>query len=114
MYVAVWHRNHLGILSEWHLNNNGNNLFSYYFASDSSQVYGGTLGHKELAPGIWGLASGDADANGFINFLDKELWSANAGMDDYTPGDFNFDSEVDNQDKSVWERNKSYATQVPE
>jgi len=103
----------MGILSANHLPCS-NDVHAYDFSSDSSQVYGGTLGHKELASGIWGMVSGDADANGFLNFLDKAEWSANAGLDDYIPGDFNFDTQVDNQDKAIWEENKSYSTQVPE
>ncbi len=99
MYVAVWHRNHIGILSEWHLNNNGNNLFSYDFSSDSSQIYGGTQGCREVAPGLWGMASGDANGDGEINIQDKLLWDAEAGILGYKSSDFNMNEQVDNSDK---------------
>jgi hypothetical protein len=100
MYVAVWHRNHLGILSGYHLVNNGNNLFSYDFTSDSSQVYGGTQGCKEIAPGIWGMAAGDANGDGEITIQDKLLWEAETGTMGYKPSDFDMNEHVDNKDKN--------------
>jgi len=99
MYVVVWHRNHIGLLSRWHLVNNGNNLFSYNFYTDSSQIYGGTLGSKEVAPGLWGMAAGDANGDGDINPQDKLLWEAEAGTLGYKPSDFNMDEQVNNLDK---------------
>lgn len=89
-------------------------IHTYDFSSDSSQVYGGLLGHKELSPGIWGMVSGDANANGFIDISDKNEWIINAGESQYTSGDFNFDGEIDNQDKTNWEENAGYVTQVPD
>jgi len=103
----------MGILSANHLPCT-NDIHAYNFSSDSSQVYGGPLGHKELAPGIWGMVSGDANANGFIDLSDKMEWTTDAGKNVYTPRDFNFDGETDNQDKTNWEENAGYVTQVPD
>lgn len=115
MYVVVWHRNHLGILSAYHLPYNGNGLYSYDFTTDSSQVYGGIMNHIELEPGVWGMASGDVNCNGEIDSLDKEIWEAEVGNFGYFSADLNLDREVDNQDKlNYWLKNDSLNCHVPD
>jgi hypothetical protein len=103
----------MGILSAYGLPC-GTSSHVYDFSSDSSQVYGGSLGYKELAPGKWGMVSGDADQDGLINNADKYEWSSNAGASDYYPADYNLDGQIDNSDKIIWEDNQSYIIQVPE
>jgi len=114
MYVAVWHRNHLGILSGNHLVNNGNYLFSYDFSTDSSQVYGGTQGCREVTTGLWGMASGDANGDGEINIQDKLFWEAEAGTMGYKPSDLNMDGHVNNLDKiDLYLENLDFTSQIP-
>ena len=114
MYLVVWHRNHLGILTADHLVNNGYGLYSYDFSTDSSQVYGGSMNHLELTPGIWGMASGDANCDGEIDLLDKEIWETNAGTFGYFSSDLNMDRQVDNLDKlNFWLKNDSLNCHVP-
>jgi glucose/arabinose dehydrogenase len=100
LFVIIWHRNHLGIMSAYPLTSS-NNVYSYDFAGSSGQIYGDLSGHKEIAPNIWGMISGDSDGNGLINNADKTgTWNAEAGQSGYIISDFNFEDEVNNSDKN--------------
>jgi len=114
LYVVVWQRNHIGIMSNNALLPSGN-LYSYDFKSGVSQVYGGLAGHKELTSGIWGMFSGDGDPDGLIDFDDKSvLWDNEAGTKGYIPSDYNLDSQSNNVDKDdYWVPNFGKGTQVP-
>ncbi len=115
MYVVVWHRNHLGMLSAEHLSNYGNGIYSYDFSTDSSQVYGSIENCLELAPGIWGMPSGDVNCDGEINTVDKGIWEDNAGAFGYFSADLNMDRQVDNLDKlNLWLKNDTLNCHVPD
>ncbi len=62
------------------------------------------------------MASGDIDANGFVNITDELLWSIYAGAKGYLQEDLNFDGEVNNLDKDdTWILNQNIiSSQVPE
>ena len=115
LFVVLWHRNHLGIISGVPLVNIGSN-YTFDFSSDESQVYGGMMAHKEIASGIWGMVAADGDANGIIDMDDKtNTWMTQAGLSGYYAGDFNMDIEVDNKDKNdFWNININYDGQVPD
>jgi len=115
LYVVLWHRNHLGIISAYAITNTGG-IYTYDFSSGESQVYGGFTAHKEITDGIWGMVAADGDANGIINMDDKtNTWMAQAGLSGYYAGDFNLDVQIDNKDKNgLWLDNSGYNEQVPE
>lgn len=115
LYVVVWHRNHLGIMSNNALSLAGD-LYTYDFTTGAGQVFGGTNGHKQLATGIWGMIGGDGDANSQINMGDKnDVWAIQAGTTGYKAGDFNMDTDVNNGDKNdIWRINAGLGGQVPE
>lgn len=115
LFVAIWHRNHLGVLSNFPLQSAGN-IYNYDFTTGVDQVYGGFLGHKEIAAGIWGLVGGDGDGQGQINNTDKnEVWTPQAGTSGYLAGDFSMDGQVNNLDKNdIWALNSGKGTQVPD
>ena len=70
--------------------------FSYDFTTGPDQVYGGAAAHKELAPGVWGMISGDGNNNGQVENRDKnEVWLIENGLTGYYFGDFNRDGTVD-------------------
>jgi len=79
-------------------------------------VYGGTAGYKDLAGGGYGMAGGDADANGTVNGSDKTAWAVQTGKTAYLNEDQNLDGQVNNLDKNdVWITNSNNKTsQVPE
>lgn len=114
LYAVVSHRNHLDVLSANPLILSGD-TYSYDFTTASSQAYGGNLGHKELAPGIWGMRGGDGDADGQVTNGDKnDIWINQAGLTGYLSGDYNMDSDVNNGDKiDLWIPNTGQGSQVP-
>ncbi|MCD4736354.1 MAG: hypothetical protein K8R53_09940, partial [Bacteroidales bacterium] len=114
LYAAVWHRNHLGIISANSLLR-GNGVYSYDFSLSETQVYGGINGHKELATGIWGLTGGDGNADGQINNGDKnDVWAPQAGLQGYLAADYNMDKQVNHGDKNdILLPNSGRGCQVP-
>jgi glucose/arabinose dehydrogenase len=114
LFVVIWHRNHLGIMSADPLTLT-NNTYSYNFTNGPDQIYGDALGHKEIAPGIYGMIAGDSDANGLTDVADKTTWMTNAGLSGYSSGDFEMDAETNNADKNDYLiPNQSKSSQVPE
>jgi hypothetical protein len=115
LYIVVSHRNHLAVISaapplivNW-------NCY-YDFSSGENQALGGTLGHKEIGTGIWGMRAGDADSDGLISNTDKDVnWNSEAGSSGYFSPDFSMDSQVDNKDKNdLWYPNRGSWSHVPE
>jgi len=115
LFVVVYHRNHLSILSANPLPLSGG-AYIYDFTTGVDKVYGGMLGHKELEPGVWGLISGDGNADGEVNNNDKvDVWEAEIGNSGYYNGDFNMNHEVNNDDKeSYWEPNAGKGSHIVE
>ncbi|MBC8488057.1 MAG: hypothetical protein H8D45_18660, partial [Bacteroidetes bacterium] len=115
LFVVIYHRNHLGILSANPLPLSGG-AYIYDFTTGVDKVYGGMLGHKELETGVWGLISGDGNADGEVNNNDKvDVWETERGNSGYYNGDFNMNYEVYNDDKeSYWEPNAGKGSHIVE
>jgi len=115
VFLVVYHRNHLSIISAGHLALEAGS-YSYDFTTGSGKVYGGTSGYNELSPGTWGMASGDANADGFIDTDDKTVeWGEQAGEVGYIYADFNLDGQAENLDKNdKWLINDGMDSQVPD
>ncbi|MCD4735075.1 MAG: LamG domain-containing protein, partial [Bacteroidales bacterium] len=115
LFVVLWHRNSIGIMSAYPLVETGG-IYTYDFTTGANQVYGGGNAHKEIASGVWGMTGGDGNADGQINNGDKiDVWSIQAGSGGYLSGDFNLDSQVNNGDKNdVWIPNTGLGGQVPD
>jgi hypothetical protein len=115
LFVVIWYKNHLGILSSSGLTNSGG-VYSWDFTTSSSQAHGGTDAQKSLAGGKWGMFSGDGNADDLINNNDKTLiWSVNAGKKGYLNADFSRDGQVNNNDKNdLWFPNSGKQCQVPD
>jgi len=114
LFVVVWHRNHLGILSTNPLTQDQNGLYIYDFSTTASQAYG--EGQNHLVNGIYGMIGGDVNADGFITEPDDLLiWILEAGTTGYLNSDMNLDGQVNNLDKNDhWFENLGKETQVPE
>ncbi len=114
LYVVVWHRNHLGIISNFGLIKSGG-AYSYDFTTDAGKAFGADA-QKDLGSGIYGMISGDANADGTIDDLDKSgSWSLEAGLSGYLPSDLDMDGESNNVDKNgFWQINEGDSSQVPE
>ena len=115
LFVVIWHRNHLGVMSAFPLAESGG-VYSYDFSLGIGQAFGGSLAQKEITPGIWGLIGGDGNADGEVNNEDKNnFWSILAGRSGYLSGDYDFDGNVNNIDKNdIWRINLNNGSQVPE
>ena len=112
LYAVIWHRNHLGILSANPLVPSGINQYSYDFTTGPGQAYLG--GQVHLGGGIYGMYGADGTPDGFIDGLDKSIWTLEAGNTGYNPADYNLDTQVDNKDKNdFWIPNIGKGTQVP-
>ena len=115
LFVAIFHRNHIGIISANPLNKQ-NEIYTYDFSTSLNQVLGGSSCYKELSPGVWGMISGDADANGIVTEPDiQSFWNEEVGTQGYLPTDFNMDIQVDNVDKNAYcLPNIGISSQVPQ
>lgn len=113
LFVAIWHRNHLGILSAEALTELGG-IYSYDFSTGSDKVHGGTLGYKQVGA-HWVMPGGNSDQDNNIDNDDKTLWASETGTFGYMISDFNLDTQVNNPDKNdVWVENTTLESQVPE
>lgn len=114
LYVVIWHRNHLGIMSANALTPSGG-VYTYDFTTGSETVYGGSNGYKQLATGVWGMVSGDGDRDGVVGSDDKSgLWESEAGTEGYIYSDYNLDQQSNNIDKDdYWVPNIGKGSQVP-
>ena len=114
LFVVVWHRNHLGVMSGTPLYPAGG-VYHFNFTTGQTQAYGGAAGHKEIGTGIWGLVAGDGNADGEITTADKSLWATEAGTKGYLSNDYSMNSEVNNQDKNdFFISNINSESKVPE
>ena len=115
LFVVIWHRNHLGIMSANPMTFAGG-IYSYDYSTGSGQVTGGTLGYKELAAGLWGMVGGDGNSDNQVSNQDKnDVWAVEAGSSGYLQGDFSMDTQVNNNDKNdVWVLNSGTGGQVPD
>ena len=113
LFIVIWHRNHLGVLSANPMIQAGN-VYSYDFTTGVGQAYGGVNGHKDIGGGIFGMAGGDGLPDGQVNNGDKlDVWAVQAGSGGYLAGDFNLDVQVNNGDKNdIWRLNGGMGSQV--
>jgi hypothetical protein len=114
LYIVIWQRNHLSVLSANALTQNPEGLYIYDFSTSASQAYG--EGQNPLGTDIYGMIGGDANADGLINGMDEiQIWTPQAGTTGYFKGDMNLDGQVNNPDKNnVWFENLGKGTHVPE
>ncbi|MFA5329373.1 MAG: hypothetical protein WC384_16380 [Prolixibacteraceae bacterium] len=102
LYLVVRHRNHLAVMSSIGANLS-NGVFLYDFTSGIGQVYGSGAGFKEIASGVFGMVSGDADNDGTVSVLDFSLWATDFGQtNSYIPADFDLDREISVLDFTHW------------
>ncbi|MFU8844719.1 MAG: hypothetical protein ACNA7V_13030, partial [Bacteroidales bacterium] len=112
LYVVVWHRNHLNMMSASALVKAGG-IYPYDFTNAQNKAY--LNGQKNLGGGSFGMYAGNGDANTTVNNLDKtNVWAIQAGTSGYKSGDFNLDGTVSNTDKNDnWYWNVGTTTTVP-
>ncbi len=114
LYLVVWHRNHIGILSALPVEETEGSL-AYDFTDSPDKIWGGEKSSKLLNNGIWGMMSADGNADGNIDNKDKnDIWDLQRSLSGYLQGDFDMNSEVEYNDKLLWEENVGKSSFVPE
>jgi subtilisin family serine protease len=105
LYVIVRHRNHIDVLTANALVLNGN-TYAYDFSTALAQAHGADAGYKEIAPGVFGMAGGDTDADGKVFASDFVGWATDSGLQNlYSPADMDFDGNVFASDFVKWAGN---------
>ncbi len=113
LYVVVYQRNHISIISAFPLVPSGG-IYNYDFSTGEGQAYG-TGSQKNLGVGVYGMFAADADANGNVNPADKSIWAGQAGTNGYNTSDFDMDGQVGNPDKDEsYVPNIGKASNVPQ
>jgi hypothetical protein len=112
-YVAVFHRNHLAVMSANPVQLSANSQI-YDFTNGMDKAYG-TNPMANLGNGIFGMYAGDGNSNGGITIADRnEIWLPQNGTLGYLKGDFNLDGGVTIHDINLyWNINNGTMTQVP-
>jgi PKD repeat protein len=96
-YLVLRHRNHLAAMSALPVAFT-NTVVSYDFTTGPDKYFGGTNACVELEPDVWGLIGGDADGDGRITPVDREIVERQRGKTGYLQGDLNLDGKVDGDD----------------
>ncbi|MCB0805440.1 MAG: hypothetical protein KDC05_06540, partial [Bacteroidales bacterium] len=114
MHGVVYSPGHTGLRTADSLTQAKSLTFSYDFTTDPEAAFGGKSSHKEIAPGIWGMYSGDGNNDNQVDNSDKnEVWSVQQGNTGYFSGDFNRDGEVDLTDlNDYWKPNTGKGSQI--
>lgn len=112
-YIAVFHRNHLSVMTSAAVSFFPDNTL-YDFTTSQSKAYGQNA-MAELSSGVFGMFSGDGNSNGIVDDKDRsDVWSIQNGNLGYMNGDFNLDSGVTVKDiNNYWNNNIGKSTQVP-
>jgi hypothetical protein len=111
LFLVIWHRNHLGIMSASPLFSGGG-IYAYDFTSGLGQAY--LNGQKNLGGGNYGMFAGNASKNGVIDAADYTVWNNQVGTPGYKSGDHSLDGQVDNNDKNdTWVENLGTTSKVP-
>ncbi len=114
LYVAVWHRNHLGIMSAEAVTK-VNGIYVYDF-SQANKIYGGNTGGVTVSANVWAMAGGAGSADHHADNIDKNnIWYLQQANTGYRLGDFNMNTLVELTDKTeIWQGNSGRSSQVPE
>lgn len=112
-YLAIYHRNHLAIMSSGPVPLSTNSTL-YDFTNAMNKAYGQNP-MIQLASGIYGMYASDGNADGVIDLTDRDdIWLIENGNMGYLEGDFNMNSGVTVHDvNQFWNTNNGNATQVP-
>ncbi len=100
LYVAVYHRNHLPVLSSVELIEDVTHVYTYDFTTPADQAYGMDAQKDLLSSGIYGMYGGNANPDGTIDLGDKIFWNHEVGASGYKRADMDLNGQVNNADKN--------------
>jgi hypothetical protein len=113
-YIVLRHRNHLAVMTPTAvaLTNAAPSGYSFDFSSGSSQAYGSNA-LQLVGPGVYGLYSGDANGNAFIDTNDFTEADNNQWVSGYLRYDTNLDGYIDTNDFTSSDNSQWQGEQVP-
>ncbi len=111
-YLVVHHRNHLSIMSANLITFTNNSTYVYDFTSGIDKYYGNG-GAVELANGVWGMWSGDADGSGTVDASDRNSTWNNRNITGYLKSDVSLNGVVDAADRNATWNNRNRTSAVP-
>ena len=112
LYVVVRHRNHIDVISAFGAILSAGQ-YIYDFSTSIDQAYGGGSGYKMIAPGIYGMVSGDSDGDGSAFTTDFNAWASEFGNDNlYHNADLDLDGAVFTSDFNKWAGNFGFDNPV--
>ncbi|WP_299104289.1 hypothetical protein [uncultured Tenacibaculum sp.] len=97
-YIAVNHRNHLGIISASAATLNTGSSKTVNLSNSTSSVFGGTNSLVDMGNGIFAMISGDFDENGQIQNTDTNAVIQLLGISGYSKADLDMNGQVQNAD----------------
>ena len=98
LYLAVWHRNHLAIISSDNLTET-NGTYTYDFTTNVTQARGGDTGLKNVTGKGVAMYGGDVDQNGNINLDDYNAGIlVNDGLATYLASDADLNTNTNLED----------------
>jgi parallel beta-helix repeat protein len=110
LFVVIYHRNHLKVMSNNALTQSGG-VYTYDFSTGISQAYGND---EKMVSGKAVIYGGDASGNGEIGSDDAAIWLNEVGTSGYLKTDVTFDGQSDNKDKNdIWVPNNGVNSEIP-
>ncbi len=97
-FVAVNHRNHLGIISNSTIALNTDASTTVNLSNAASSVFGGTNSVVDMSNGLFAMVSGDFDENGQIQNTDTNAVIQLLGVSGYNKADLDMNGQVQNTD----------------
>ncbi|MCH2034321.1 MAG: hypothetical protein MK202_12495 [Tenacibaculum sp.] len=97
-FVAVNHRNHLGIISNSTIALNTDASTTINLSNAASSVFGGTNSVVDMSNGLFAMVSGDFDENGQIQNTDTNAVIQLLGVSGYNKADLDMNGQVQNTD----------------
>ncbi len=111
-YVAVRHRNHLGVMTANSVALNMNSTTSLNFTTSGLGTWG-VNAQGSLGGNILGLVAADVDVSGLINAVDRSIIWNNRNLISYHISDTNLDGVVNAIDRSIVWNNRNKIQQIP-
>jgi hypothetical protein len=113
-YVAVFHRNHLAVMSANTVPFGCTNIYDFTQSLSSAYSLGGNAAMTLLPGGKYGLTSGDVNTDEYVDVADWNAWFPMNGLLGYYRADMNLDSSADVFDPNTyWMQYTGFAAQVP-
>ncbi len=97
-YIAINHRNHLGVMSANSVALNTTTATTVNLSDTTISVFGGTNSVVNMGNGIFAMISGDFDENGQIQNIDTNSVIQLLGISGYNKGDLDMNGQVQNID----------------